>query len=140
MKKIILTIITFCMLFTTCFAASSASGNLNNNNALRIVIQGPTNSKLIFDKMPSFKLTFRTSNGKPANGYMIFADGRTGEVISYRYVSSGTTFIPPGERRAYIVVFTSNKNIYWTVTRNNRVFSTYNYELYPMRYHLGAVG
>jgi hypothetical protein len=131
------------MLFgVTCFAASSTSGSTNANNAVRIVIQGPSNSKLIFDKMPSFKLTFKTSNGKSANGTMVFCDGNTGNVISSRSVYGGTTFIPPGERRRYIVVFipSGNQNIYWSVKKNNRVFSTYNYEVYPMRYHIGAVG
>lgn len=132
------------LLCSTCFAASSVSGNTNSYNAARLVVQGTQNSKLSYSKMPAFRLTFKYKDGKMAEGRMYFVDGKTGKVISSRYVCGGTNFVPPGERRSYLIVFYpkySNKIAYWTIKPNyNAVGNRYFYELYKTNYHIGAVG
>ena len=146
MKKIVSVFVMLLMLIvgTTCFAASSVSGRTDSYNAARLVVQAPQNSKLSYSKMPAFTLTFRTKDGKMAEGAMYFLDGRTGKVISSRNVYGGTNFVPPGERRSYIILFYprySNQVVYWSIKRNYKaVGNRYFYELYTMKYSLGAVG
>lgn len=145
MKKVFASVLLILMLIcSTCFAASTASGRTNYHNAARLVVQGPQNSNLSYSKMPAFKLTFKYSNGKMAEGYMVFVDGKSGKVLQSRYVCGGTNFVPPKERRSYIIVFYprySNKVAYWTIKPNhNAVGNRYFYELYTTNYHVGAVG
>jgi hypothetical protein len=94
--------------------------------------------------MPAFIVTFKDTKGKAANGKMIFVDRSTGKVLSSRSVYGKTNFVPPNEKRSYIVVFKPNaKNqvIKWRVEKNhsavgNRYFS----ELYTTSYRIKAVG
>lgn len=129
---------------TVCFAASSASGSTNASNAVRIHVQGPNNSKLIYSKMPAFIVTFKDSKGKAANGEMIFVDRSNGHVLSASSVYGKTNFIPPKEKRDYIVVFkpkVKNQVIYWSVKKNtSAVGNRYFYELYPTKYRIASVG
>jgi hypothetical protein len=145
MKKFISVLVMLLLLIgTTCFAASSANGQTNSYNAARLVVQGPQNSKLSYSKMPAFTLTFRTKDNKMIEGYMFFVDGKTGKIIQSRYVCGGTNFVPPGERRNYIIVFYprySNQVAYWSIKKNYKaVGNRYFYELYTTKYSIGAVG
>lgn len=144
-KCLSLMVAVFVMLVgSVCFAASSASGSTNGSNAVRIHVQGPNNSKLIYAKMPAFILTFKDTKGKAANGTMIFVDRSTGKVLSTRKVYGKTNFVPPNEKRDYVVVFTpavKNQVIKWSVTKNiSAVGNRYFYELYPTSYRIKGVG
>ncbi|MBQ1866885.1 MULTISPECIES: hypothetical protein [Selenomonas] len=129
---------------SVCFAASSVSGSTNGSNACRINVQAPNNSKLSYSKMPAFIVTFKDTKGKAANGTMIFVDRSTGKVLSSRSVYGKTNFVPPNERRSYIVVFkpkVKNQVIKWTVQKNHSaVGNRYFCELYTTNYHIKSVG
>ncbi|MDD6133660.1 MAG: hypothetical protein PUB49_02960 [Selenomonadaceae bacterium] len=146
MRKCLSVLVAFLVMMvgSVCFAASSANGSTNGSNACRIDVQAPSNSKLSYSKMPAFIVTFKDTKGKAANGTMIFVDRSTGKVLSSRSVYGKTNFVPPNEKRSYIVVFKPNaKNqvIKWRVEKNhsavgNRYFS----ELYTTSYRIKAVG
>lgn len=146
MRKCLSVLVAFLVMMvgSVCFAATSASGSTNSSNAVRIHVQGPNNSKLIYAKMPAFILTLRDSKGKAANGTMIFVDKSTGKVLSARKVYGKTNFVPPNEKRDYVVVFkpaVKNQVIKWSVTKNtSAVGNRYFYELYPTSYRIKAVG
>ena len=143
MKNIVSVLMALVVMFacSVCFANSSASGRTNYTNAMKIVVQAPQNSSLSYSKMPAFVLTFRTSSGAMATGTMSFYDGQTGKHLETRNVTGGTNFVPPKERRSYIVIFRSNQVAYWRVTKNTKaVGNRYFYELYTGMYWPKAVG
>ena len=142
MKKFMISLfITLFMLTATCFAYSATSGRTDSNNAFRIAVQAPANSKLIYDKMPAFTLTTKSTSGKPIYATMYFYDGVTGKFLQKRTVNGSINFIPPYERRSYIVIIKGSQTVVWTVRKNTKATGNrYNYEVYRMNYSPDAVG
>ena len=145
MKKILsVFVLMFVMFCSTCFAFSATSGQTTTHNAFRITVQAPSVPNLIYAKMPAFTFRLWPINGTPsnkANGTLSFYDGKTGEFLGSQNVYNTVNFIPPKERRSYIVAIWSDRPVKWDVRKNtNAVGNRYFYEVERANHNGGAVG
>ena len=145
MKKILTAfVVMFVMFCSTCFAFSGTSGQTTTHNGFRIAVSAPSMPKLVYAKMPAFTFKLWPINGRPSdkiNGTLSFYDGKTGEFLGSQNVYHTVNFIPPKERRSYIVTVWSNQPVKWSVVKNTKaVGNRYFYEIERTNYKRAAVG
>ena len=146
MKRILSVFVLMLVMFcSTCFAFSATSGQTTTHNAFRIVVSVvPSNSTPVYAKMPAFTFRLWPLNGSPsnkANGTLYYYDEQTGQLLKTENVYGSVNFIPPNEKRRYIVAIWSDKPVKWEVRKNTKaVGNRYFYSVERTNYKGGPVG